>query len=184
MWDLMSGVDYLITQGIVDPNRLGAMGSSWGGYVASFLATHTSRFNAISESSGMSDTMTYYANTDITPFLPQYLHATPWDDPEIYAKTSPITTIKQARTPTLIQHGTNDRRVPVPNAYELYRGLKDQRVEARMILYTGFGHGVNEPKSMYAVMQSNLDWFNHYIWKGPIPKDSPLLGISELEAGR
>jgi len=73
--------------------------------------------------------------------------------------------------------------VPAPNAYELYRGLKDQGVECRMILYTGFGHGVNEPKSMRAVMQSNLDWFNLYIWKEPIPKDSPLFGTSELQAG-
>jgi dipeptidyl aminopeptidase/acylaminoacyl peptidase len=87
----------------------------------------------------------------------QYLRATPWDDPGIYAKASPTTTVNLAKTPTLIQHGTNDRRVPVPNAYGLYRGLRDQGVEARMILYTGFGHGVNEPKSMRAVMQSNLD---------------------------
>jgi len=53
-----------------------------------------------------------------------------------------------------------------------------------MILYTGFGHGVNEPKSMCAVMRSNLDWFNYYIWKEPIPNDSPIFGTSELEAGR
>lgn len=184
MWDVMSGVDYLIAEGIVDQNRLGAMGLSWGGYVSSFLATHTDRFKAISESSGISDTLTYYVNTDITPFIRQYLHATPWDDPEIYAKTSPITTVKQAKTPTLIQHGINDKRVPVPNGYELYRGLQDQGVESRMILYTGFGHGVNEPKSMCAVMQSNLDWFNHYIWKEPIPKDSPIFGTSELEVGK
>jgi dipeptidyl aminopeptidase/acylaminoacyl peptidase len=121
MWELMSGVDYLIAQGMVDPNRLSAMGSSWGGYISSFLATHTDRFKAISESSGISDTMTDYVNTDITPFFPQYLHATPWDDPDIYAKTSPITTIKQAKTPLLIQQGINDRRVPAPNAYELSR---------------------------------------------------------------
>lgn len=184
MWELMSGVDYLIAQGMVDPNRLGAMGSSWGGYISSFLATHTDRFKAISESLGISDTMTDYVNTDITPFFPQYLHATPWDDPDIYAKTSPITTIKQAKTPLLIQQGINDRRVPAPNAYELYRGLQDQGVESRMILYTGFGHGVNEPKAMRAVMQSNLDWFNHYIWKEPIPKDSPISGTSELDADK
>jgi len=184
MWDVMSGVDYLIAEGIADPNRLGAMGSSWGGYVSSFLATHTDRFNAISESSGISDTMTHYVNTDIPAFFPQYLRATPWDDPEIYAKASPIATVKQAKTPTFIQHGTNDKRVPVPNAYELYRGLQDRGVESRLILHNGFGHGVNEPKSMRAVMQSNLDWFNHFIWKEPIPKDSPILGTSELEAGK
>ena len=52
-----------------------------------------------------------------------------------------------------------------------------------MILYNGFGHGAYEPKSMLALMQSNLDWFDYYIWKQPIPKDSPLWGTSELETG-
>jgi len=182
MWDVMSGVDYLIAKGIVDPNRMGAMGWSEGGYISSFLTTHTDRFKAISEGAGISDWMTYYVNTDITPFTRQYLHATPWDDPEIYAKTSPITTIKQAKTPTLIQQGSNDKRVPVPDSYELYRGLQDLGVESRMVLYTGFGHGVNKPKSMRAMLQSNLDWFNHFIWNEPIPKDSPIYGTSELGA--
>ncbi len=180
-WDVMSGVDSLIAKGVVDPNRMGAMGWSEGGYISSFLTTHTDRFKAISEGAGISDWMTYYVNTDITPFTQQYLHATPWDDPEIYAKTSPITTIKQAKTPTLIQQGSNDKRVPVPDSYELYRGLQDQGVESRMVLYTGFGHGVNKPKSIRALAQSNLDWFNHYIWNEPIPKDSPIYGTSELE---
>ena len=180
IWDVMSGVDYLIAQGVADPKQLGAMGWSQGGYISSFLATHTDRFKAISEGAGISDWMTYYVNTDITPFTRQYLHATPWDDPEIYAKTSPITTIKQAKTPTLIQQGSNDKRVPVPDSYELYRGLQDQGVESRMVLYTGFGHGVNKPKSQRALLQSNLDWFNHYIWNEPIPRDSPVNGTSEL----
>ncbi len=184
MWDVMSGVDYLIAKGMVDPNKLGAMGWSEGGYISSFLTTHTDRFKAISEGAGISDWMTYYVNTDITPFTRQYLHATPWDDPEIYAKTSPITTIKQAKTPTLIQQGANDKRVPVPDSYELYRGLQDQGVESRMVLYTGFGHGVNKPKSMRALLESNLDWFNHYLWNEPIPKDSPIYGTSELETSK
>jgi dipeptidyl aminopeptidase/acylaminoacyl peptidase len=184
MWDVMSGVDYLIGKGIVDPTKMGSMGWSEGGYISSFLTTHTDRFKAISEGAGISDWTTYYVNTDITPFTRQYLHATPWDDPEIYAKTSPITTIKQSKTPTLIQQGSNDKRVPVPDSYELYRGLQDQGVESRMILYSGFGHGVNKPKSMQALLQSNLDWFNHYIWNEPIPKESPLYGTSELEPAK
>jgi dipeptidyl aminopeptidase/acylaminoacyl peptidase len=184
MWDVMSGVDHLIANGMVDPERLAAMGSSWGGYISAFLATHTDRFKAILGSSGVSDTRTNYVTTDVTPFLPQYLGATPWDDPEIYAKTSSITTIKQAKTPTLIQHGIHDRRVPVENAYELYRGLQDQGVDSRLILYPGFGHGVAEPKSMRAVVQSNLDWFNYYIWNEPIPKDSPLWGTSEFAVAK
>ena len=184
MWDVMSGVDYLIAKGMVDSSRMGAMGWSEGGYISSFLTTHTDRFKAISEGAGISDWMTYYVNTDITPFTRQYLHATPWDDPEIYAKTSPITSIKQAKTPTLIQQGSNDKRVPVPDSYELYRGLQDQGVESRMVLYTGFGHGINKPKSARALLQSNLDWFNHYLWNEPIPKDSPIYGTSELESAK
>ena len=136
MWDVMSGVDSLITKGIVDPAELGSMGWSEGGYISAFLTTHTDRFKAISVGAGISDWMTYYVNTDITPFTRQYLHATPWDDPAVYAKTSPITTIKQAKTPTLIQQGSNDKRVPVPDSFELYRGLQDQGVPSRLILYT------------------------------------------------
>jgi dipeptidyl aminopeptidase/acylaminoacyl peptidase len=182
MSDVMSGVDHLIAQGIVDPNRLGAMGSSWGGYISSFLATHTNRFKAVSESSGITDLTTEYANTDDPTFYLQYLHATPWGDPQVYAKNSPITTVSRATTPVLIQEGSTDKRVPPPNAYELYRALQDAGVESRMILYPGFGHGANQPKPMLAVIQSNLDWFNHYLWNEPIPRDSPLWGSSELGA--
>jgi dipeptidyl aminopeptidase/acylaminoacyl peptidase len=183
MWDVMSGVDSLIAKGMVDPKRLAVMGWSQGGYISAFLTTHTDRFKAISVGAGISDWSTYYVSTDITPFTRQYLQATPWDDPQIYAKTSPITTIKQAKTPTLIQHGSADRRVPVPDAFELYRGLLDQHVDARLILYTGFGHGIDKPKSGLALMQANLDWFDHYLWNEPIPKDSPLYGSSEVKAG-
>jgi dipeptidyl aminopeptidase/acylaminoacyl peptidase len=184
MWDVMSGVDYLIGKGIVDSTRMGSMGWSQGGYISAFLTTHTDRFKAISVGAGISNWMTYYVNTDITPFTRQYLHATPWDDPEIYAKTSPITTIKKAKTPTLIQQGSNDQRVPVPDSFELYRGLQDQGVPSRLVLYTGFGHGINKPKSLRALQQSNLDWFNFYIWNEPIPKDSPLNGSSEQDASK
>ncbi len=180
MWDVMGGVDALIARGWVDPGKLGSMGWSEGGYISAFLTTHTDRFKAISVGAGISDWTTYYVNTDITPFTRQYLHATPWEDPAIYAKTSPITTIKQAKTPTLIQVGSADKRVPVPNSFELYRGLQDQQVPSRLILYTGFGHPITKPKSNRAVMQANLDWFNHYIWGEPIPENSPVLGTSEL----
>ncbi|MBI5280696.1 MAG: S9 family peptidase [Candidatus Solibacter usitatus] len=164
MWDVMSGVDHLIAQGMVDPARMGAMGWSQGGYISAFLTTNTDRFKAISVGAGISDWMTYYVNTDIHPFTRQYLQATPWDDPAVYARTSPITNIKQARTPTLIQHGENDKRVPLPNAYELYQGLRDQGVEARLVVYKGFGHGINKPKQGQHVLEDNLRWFTRWIW--------------------
>jgi dipeptidyl aminopeptidase/acylaminoacyl peptidase len=179
MADVMSGVDALVAQGLADPDRLGVMGWSQGGYISAFLATNSDRFKAISVGAGISDWMTYYVNTDITPFTRQYLHATPWDDPEIYARTSPMANIKKAKTPTLIQHGENDRRVPIPNAYQLFRGLRDQGVPATMIVYAGYGHGITKPKSNRAVLQHNLDWFSHYIWGEPLAADSPLRGRGE-----
>jgi len=164
MWDVMSGVDFLIEQGFVDAEKMGAMGWSQGGYISAFLTTNTDRFKAISVGAGISNWMTYYVNTDIHPFTRQYLKATPWDDPEIYAKTSPITNIKQASTPTLIQHGEFDRRVPIPNAYELYQGLQDVGVETELIVYKGFGHGISKPKERLAAMWHNWKWFAKYIW--------------------
>jgi dipeptidyl aminopeptidase/acylaminoacyl peptidase len=178
MWDVMSGVDALIAKGFVDETKLGAMGWSQGGYISAFLTTNTDRFKAISVGAGISDWMTYYVNTDITTFTRYYLHATPWDDPEIYAKTSPITNIKHAKTPTLIQHGDRDKRVPPPNSFELYRGLKDQGVPTKLMLYAGFGHAITKPKSNRAVLQHNLDWFGHYVFGEPVAADSPLNGSS------
>jgi dipeptidyl aminopeptidase/acylaminoacyl peptidase len=163
-WDVISGIDDLVSRGMADNDRVGVMGWSQGGYISAFLTTHDSaRFKAVSVGAGISDWMTYYVNTDIHPFTRQYLKATPWDDPEIYRKTSPITYIRNAKAPTLIQHGEKDPRVPIPNAYELYQGLRDQGVPVKLIVYKGFGHGLTKPKANRAAMEHNLDWFGQYV---------------------
>jgi uncharacterized protein (TIGR01244 family) len=172
-WDVISGIDYLVAQGLVDNDKVGTMGWSQGGYISAFLTTHDSaRFKAVSVGAGISNWMTYYVNTDIHPFTRQYLKATPWDDPKIYADTSPMTYIKRSKAPTLIQHGELDKRVPIPNAYELYQGLQDQGVPAKLIVYKGFGHGLTKPKAHRAAMEHNLEWFGKYIW-GEAPPAPP-----------
>ena len=163
-WDVLSGVEALVDRGIADPARVSAMGWSQGGYISAFLTTFSDRFRAISVGAGISNWMTYYVNTDIHSFTREYLEATPWDDPEIYAKTSPMTYIRQASTPTLIQHGEFDARVPTPNAYELYQGLQDVGVETRLIIYKGFGHGITRPRERLAAMWHNWEWFARHIW--------------------
>ena len=182
-WDVMSGVDHLVEQGIVDEERMGAMGWSQGGYISAFLTTTTDRFAAISVGAGISNWMTYYVNTDIHPFTRQYLKGTPWDDPEVYAKTSPMTHILDASTPTLIQHGENDRRVPIPNAYELYQGLQDVGVETKLIVYEDFGHGISRPKERLAAVWHNWQWFGKYIWDEDVqlPLPEPEQDGSEEE---
>jgi uncharacterized protein (TIGR01244 family) len=179
-WDVVSGIDYLVAQGLADNDKVGTMGWSQGGYISAFLTTHDSaRFKAVSVGAGISNWTTYYVNTDIHPFTRQYLKATPWDDPKIYADTSPMTYIKKASAPTLIQHGELDRRVPIPNAFELLQGLQDQGVPARLIVYKGFGHGLTKPKAHRAAMEHNLEWFGQYVW-GDTPA-APMPSAARVE---
>ncbi len=180
--DVISGVDSLIAKGLVDPKRVGSMGWSEGGYISAFITASSDRFVAVSVGAGISDWATYYYNTDITAFTRQYLGATPQTDPEIYRKTSPISYISHARTPTLIQQGSVDHRVPVANSFELRQALEDRGVPVKMVLYEGFGHPINKPKQQRAVMEENELWFNHYIWGDPLPADLTPVAKAKPEA--
>ena len=174
--DVISGVDSLIAKGLVDRDRVAAMGWSEGGYISAFITTYSDRFKAVSVGAGISDWITYYVNTDIHPFTRQYLQATPWEDVEIYRKTSPITYVNGAKTPTLIQQGDQDKRVPPPNSYELYQALKDRGVPVKLIFFKGFGHGIDKPKQQRALMDQNYEWFSKYIWGDEKPFDSDSAG--------
>uniref|UniRef100_UPI0028ED0495 S9 family peptidase n=1 Tax=uncultured Clostridium sp. TaxID=59620 RepID=UPI0028ED0495 len=161
--DVISGVDKLVDKGIADKDRVGVMGWSQGGYISAFCSTYSDRFKAISVGGGISDWITYYVNTDIPQSIRIYLGDNPWNDPEIYTKTSPMTYIKSACTPTLIQHGEKDEGVPVPNAYELYQGLRDMEVDTELIIFKGMAYSSDQPGINVAIMKQNLMWFSHYI---------------------
>jgi len=171
--DVISGVDYLIGKGMVDKDRVGAMGWSEGGYISAFITCFSDRFKAVSVGAGISDWVTYYVNTDIHPFTRQYLKATPWEDPEIYRKTSPITYVNNAMTPTLIQQGDQDKRVPPPDSYELYQALRDRNIPVKLVFYKGFGHAINKPKQQRSLMEQNYEWFSKYIWGEDAPQPEP-----------
>ena len=126
-------------------------------------------YSNVARGTGLKSQVASWAYEESRNTIARFIGADPATDPEIYAKTSPMTYIKQASTPTLIQHGELDRRVPIPNAYELRQGLENRGVKVEMIVYKGFGHGVNKPKASRAVMQHNLAWFNHYIFGDPLP---------------
>ena len=89
----------------------------------------------------------------------------------IYNSTSPMTNINKAQTPTLIQHGELDKRVPISNAYELYRGLQDRGIPSKLVVYKGFGHSIAKPKERLAAIWHNWLWFNHYVFGEP---ETPL----------
>ncbi|MEC5239676.1 S9 family peptidase [Bacillus mycoides] len=161
--DVISGVDKLVEQGIADKDRVGVMGWSNGGYISAFCSTFSNRFKAISVGGGITNWSTHYVNTDIPYFIRMYLGNTPWNDPEIYTKTSPMTYIKSACTPTLIQHGEKDARIPTSNAYELYQGLRDMEVDTELIIFKGMAYSSDQPGINVAIMKQNLMWFSHYI---------------------
>ncbi len=161
--DLMSGVDHVIKMGVADPERLGVMGWSYGGYMTSMIITKTKRFKAASTGAPVTNMMSFNGTADIPSFLPDYFEAEFWDDPEVYAKHSAMFNIKGVSTPTMIQHGEADLRVPIEQGYQLYNALKRQGVPTRMIVLPRQPHGPNEPKMQVAAMQSNLDWFEKYL---------------------
>ena len=164
LWDLESGIDHLVQRGIVDDSRVGCMGWSQGGYISAMASTHSDRFCAISVGAGISDWYTYHIANDIPHFTTNYLSGSPFRDRSLYVKTAPMTKISEARTPTLIQHGAKDQRVPFTNATELYRGLKEMGVPTRLFVYPEMAHPITKPRECRAVMEQNLTWFNHYLF--------------------
>lgn len=161
--DLMTGVDHVISMGVADSNRLGVMGWSYGGYMTSMIITKTNRFKAASSGAPVTNLMSFNGTADIPSFIPDYFESEFWDNPAIYAKHSAMFNIKNAKTPTIIQHGEADIRVPITQGYELYNALKRQNVPTRMIVLPRQPHGPNEPKMQIAAMQSNIEWFEKYL---------------------
>jgi len=161
--DLMAGVDHVIGMGVADPERLGVMGWSYGGFMTSWIITQTHRFKAASVGAGVTNIMSFNGTADIPSFIPDYFGAESWEDLDIYRDHCAMFQVKGVQTPTLIQHGDADVRVPISQGYELYNALRRQHVETRMIVLPRQPHGPNEPRMLLKVMQTNLDWFAKHI---------------------
>lgn len=161
--DLMAGVDRVISLGVADPARLGVMGWSYGGFMTSWVITHTPRFKAATVGAGVTDLVSFTGTSDINGFLPDYFGGPFWDRMDAWRTHSPITFVKGVTTPTLIEHGEADERVPITQGYELYDALKTQKVPVRMLVLPRQHHGPSEPKMRMEAAQANLDWFAKWI---------------------
>jgi dipeptidyl aminopeptidase/acylaminoacyl peptidase len=165
--DLMAGVDHVIGLGIADPDRLGVMGWSYGGFMTSWTITQTRRFRAASVGAGVTNLMSFTGTADIPSFLPDYLGGEFWDKPDAYQAHSAMLQVKGVTTPTLIQHGQRDERVPLSQGQELYNALKRQGCTTQMIVYPRTPHGVEEPRLLLDCMKRNLEWFGRYVGGSP-----------------
>ncbi len=163
--DLMAGVDYVIGTGVADPNRLGVMGWSYGGYMTSWVITQTKRFQAASIGAPVTNLTSFTGTADIPSFIPDYFGAEFWNNPAIYTKHSAMFNIKGATTPTLILHGEQDLRVPIQQGYELYNALKRQGATVKMVVYPRQPHGLREPRLVLDAGKRNIEWFKQYLSK-------------------
>lgn len=161
--DIMAGVDHVIDLGVADADRMGIMGWSYGGYMTSWVITQTNRFKVASVGAGVANLMSFNGTADIASFVPDYFHGESWENLDAYIKHSAMFNVKGVTTPTLIQHGEKDRRVPISQGYELYNALKRQNVHTKMIVYPRQPHGIREPKLALQAMHHNLEWFDRYL---------------------
>ena len=159
----MAGVDRVIEMGVADPDRMGVMGWSYGGYMTSWTITQTKRFKAASVGAAVTNLVSFTGTADIPGFLPDYFGGQPWEDLKLYAARSPVLQAKGVSTPTLVQHGEADVRVPVSQGYEFYNAVKQQGVPAEMLVLPRQPHGPTEPRMIQKIMQTNLDWFEKYL---------------------
>lgn len=161
--DLMTGVDKVVEMGVADPQRLGVMGWSYGGYMTSWIVTQTNRFKAASAGAPVTNLMSFNGTADIPSFIPDYFGGQFWEIQDLYQKHSPLFNVKGVTTPTMIQHGEADIRVPISQGYEFYNALKVKGIPTRMLVLPRQPHGPTEPKMQLAAMNANLEWFEKYI---------------------
>jgi dipeptidyl aminopeptidase/acylaminoacyl peptidase len=160
--DIMTGVDELIARGLADPDRLGVMGASYGGYMTNWIVTQTSRFKAASAGAAIADLADEYFLSDAGEVMAEYF-GKPWEARDAYVAHSPLTFASKVTTPLLIQHGERDNRVPIANAWKFYRALKRMGKTVELDIHPRSGHVFYEPTQEREAMGRNLEWFKQWI---------------------
>jgi dipeptidyl aminopeptidase/acylaminoacyl peptidase len=162
--DILAGVDALVAKGIADPERLGVMGWSNGGYLTNCLISKTTRFKAASSGAGIVDTVMEWGSNDEPAYAIVFKKGFPWSNPDQYRKTSPTYALDKVRTPTLIHVGGGDERCPPSQSRMLYRALKEYvKVPTELLVYPGEPHGLTKYSHREAKLRWDLAWFDRYI---------------------
>ena len=162
--DIMTGVDYLIDEGIADPDRMGVLGWSAGGHWSNWILTHTDRFKAISSGAGTMNWISMYAQSDVQRNRQFYIgDEFLYENFEPYWYQSPLRYISNAKTPTMIHVVKDDPRVPSPQSLELHMALKKLSVPTELFMYPGSTHGIPEPRNRLVKSVSEMAWMDYYV---------------------
>ncbi|HEY3601494.1 MAG TPA: S9 family peptidase [Chthoniobacterales bacterium] len=161
--DILAGIDAAIERYPVDRDRLGVTGWSYGGFMTMWTVTQTNRFHAAVAGAGIANWQSYYGQNLIDQWMIPFFGASVYDDPAVYAKSSPIQFIKQVKTATLVIVGERDAECPAPQSYEFWHALKTLGVATRLIVYPGEGHMFVNPQNQADRLDQMMAWFDKYL---------------------
>ena len=162
MRDILTGIDKLVKDGIADPKRHFVFGTSYGGFMTTWLVGHTQQFKAAVAVNAVTDMNMMYGLTDIQSWTTWELGGLPWEQPDRYKKHSPLTYADKVKTPTLILHARDDRRCPLPMGKAFHQALLANNVPTQMVIYPNEGHGIRQPRHREDVYRRVLAWFAKY----------------------
>ena len=162
--DILKGVDEAVkSTPAIDPEKVGIAGWSYGGYMAMWAVTRTNRFKAAVAGAGIVNWQSYYGQNRIDRWMIPFFGASVYEDPEVYARSSPITFIKKTKTPTLVLHGDRDSEVPTPQGYEFWHALKTLGVPTELVIYENEGHGIARREHIRDIERRIVGWFEKYL---------------------
>jgi dipeptidyl aminopeptidase/acylaminoacyl peptidase len=161
--DILAGVDEALHIAPIDANRLGLTGWSYGGYMTMWGVTQTNRFKAAMAGAGLANFQSYYGENQIDQWMVPFFGKSVYDDPEVYAKSSPITFIKKVKTPTLIIVGDSDGECPTPQSYEFWHALKTLGAETQLVVYEHEGHHFSNPEHQRDRTRRTVAWFDAHL---------------------
>ena len=161
--DILAGLDQVLKTVPVDEHRLGVSGWSYGGYMTMWTITQTNRFRAAVAGAGIANWESYYGENLIDQWMIPYFGASVYDDPAVYARSAPMTFIKNVRTPTLIVVGDSDKECPAPQSYEYWHALRTLGVETKLVVYENEGHHFRKPAHLEDLTARSVDWFNTHL---------------------
>jgi dipeptidyl aminopeptidase/acylaminoacyl peptidase len=161
--DILAGVDAVIKTAPVDGARLGLMGHSYGGFMTMWGVTHSNRFKAAVAGAGIANWISYYGQNGIDQWMVPFFGATMYEDPAIYRAASPIESIRNAKTPTLIYVGERDVETPAVQSMEFWHGLRAMGTPTALVIYDGEGHAIRKPEHQMDQRRRTIEWFERYL---------------------
>jgi dipeptidyl aminopeptidase/acylaminoacyl peptidase len=170
--DVLAATDYLVAQGIADPDRLGVGGWSYGGVLTDYVIASDARFKAAISGAGSANHISLYGHDQYT-FLYDNEFGPPWENLDLWIKYSyPFFKANRIKTPTLFMGGQDDFNVPILGSEQMYQALTTLNVPTQLVVYPGQNHGLTKVAFLRDRIERYLAWYDRYLKAGSAPTDA------------